>query len=560
MKTKGNNMKRIIICTLLISIWSLNVFAQNLTAKVNRNQIPEGETFLLSVEFGGRDNKEIPNFKVLDKDFTVYSVSNTYQTNIVNGEISQSKQWNLVMMPKYVGKLIIPAITMDSYTTSPVEVFVTNATNQNLQNNNGNANAPRFTISGNVDNENPYVQQQINYNLTITDTGGLQGEEPIFMATNENDWIIKNLGKPIIDSKTLNGKEIREITFKYALFPQKSGKLQVPAVKFNGFYMTKETRNDPFADIFGQDMMIGRFGMADVFATREPVVLQTKAININVKEIAKNKVGEAISRTIYLKAIGVIDSQLPELKFVQVVDLKQYPEKPLTHMNVEDNKIISIKKIVNVYIPEKSGEMTLPAIEVDWFNINTNKLEKASLPAVKIDVKAGANSINSVDEQDATTDNAASGSVETKKETMKNEINIYHVFVGLLLAFALGVLISFLMIRKKYNTNMASNKSIIEKKDIILHAKNRKIKELRDALISWASQHFNDEKISSLNDVDACVGNTNFSSELNKLSEALYSKNNIDWNETKFIDAFEKICKTKKRNGHDKELLPKLYK
>jgi hypothetical protein len=52
--------------------------------------------------------------------------------------------------------------------------------------------------------------------------------------------------------------------FKYALFPQKSGVLEVPAVRFNGFYLTRERRADPFGSFFNDDMFIAGFGMADV--------------------------------------------------------------------------------------------------------------------------------------------------------------------------------------------------------------------------------------------------------------------------------------------------------
>ena len=90
-----------------------------------------------------------------------------------------------------------------------------------------------------------------------------------------------------------------------------------------------------------------------MFATRNPVVLNTKPIEVNVRPIppANNgnwwlpaesvklyaewspqrpvfKVGEAVSRTVYLKAVGVVENQLPDIKFRDVAGLKQYPEKP----------------------------------------------------------------------------------------------------------------------------------------------------------------------------------------------------------------------------------------
>ena len=83
-----------------------------------------------------------------------------------------------------------------------------------------------------------YLQEQIPYNVVITDIGGLQGGEPVFDSSS--DWIIKSLGTPDVVSKNVNGQNVREIIFKYVLFAQKSGKLKIPAVRFNGYALSND--------------------------------------------------------------------------------------------------------------------------------------------------------------------------------------------------------------------------------------------------------------------------------------------------------------------------------
>lgn len=337
-----------LICALTIAF---NVQAQTFEAKVNRTEIPEGETFLLTLDLSGAQTNKTPDLGVLDKDFIIYSVSNAYTTKVINNDISQTRQWNLVLMPKNTGALQIPSIKLDQYQTEPITVTVRKAGETLSPQQQGQQGQPRFKIDGKIDNDNPYVQQQINYTLTIYDTGGLQGEEPVFLAGGNDEWIIKNLGEPQVKTKVINGRNIREIKFFYALFPQKSGELTAPEVRFNGFYLTRDSRRDPFGGLFGDDMFIAGFGMTDMFATRNPVVLNTKPIKVTVLPApAQNggkwwlpatdvelyaqfepanpqfKTGEAVSRTIYLKAVGVIDTQLPEINFGEVPGLKQYPE------------------------------------------------------------------------------------------------------------------------------------------------------------------------------------------------------------------------------------------
>ena len=60
---------------------------------------------------------------------------------------------------------------------------------------------------------------------------------PEFGNDNNTDWIIKQIGEPSITSQIDNGIENKLIEIRYAMFPQKSGKLKTPELIFNGYYI-----------------------------------------------------------------------------------------------------------------------------------------------------------------------------------------------------------------------------------------------------------------------------------------------------------------------------------
>ncbi len=578
-------MKRFLFVLLAFCLSVSTVSAQTFQAKVNRAELPEGETFLLTLELEGAAVNDAPDLSALNKDFTTYSVSNAYRTNIINGQMSQSRQWNLVLMPNKTGKLTIPAISLGQYRSNPVEITVAkDGESLSPQTQGQNGAQPRFKINGRVDNKTPYVQQQINYTLTLLDTGGLQGEEPVFLTDNDNDWIIKSLGAPNVDSKVINGRSIREIKFQYALFPQKSGKLEIPAVRFNGYYLTKDSRQDPFGRFFNDDIFISGFGMTDVFATKNPVVLKTEPIEIEVRpavEIPGSwwlpaesvklyaefepanpsfKSGEAVSRHIYLQAEGVIDSQLPEINLAPASGLKQYPEKPQTQMSVENGKIVSLEKITNVYIPQNAGKFILPAVSVPWFNTRSGKVETASLPPLEINVLENT----ALPQQEIpvpAVSNAEPARVlpadndEPATHTIE-KIDNMDVYLLLAVAFVLGILLSWAVM--KFMSISPKNK--ISKKDIIRNARNKDLKALRDNILEWARQTFGDENIHNLGEVADRTGSKAFSCELDKLTEVLYAQNGQDWDAASFIKAFEKVYGKKYRRTNEDAPLPKLYK
>ena len=574
------------IFTLVFFI-CFNANATDFTASVNRNPVPEGETVVLTLDYNDKTS-ETPDFSTLEKDFTIVSVSQSFRSNYINGQMSNSQQWTLVLIPATQGEITIPSIYLGKDKTSPIHLKVVAANSSNIT---PAQSGPKYAISGAVDNKNPYVQQQINYQLTILDSGGLQGSEP-YIISNDNEWIVKNLGKPKISNKIENGKKYREIQFNYALFPQKSGRLSLPRFKFDGFYLTKSSRAavDPFADIFGQDLMLGGWGLSGMFATRNPVVLTTPAEDIEVKPIplsnqgkwwlpAENvtlsasfeggiqslKTGDAITRTIILTATGVIDKQLPELNFSETEGLKQYPEKPQVESFIKGDKIVVISKINVVYIPTKPGEVKIPEISVEWFNVKTEKTEKTILPAESINVLLGN------DAEQLSPPKIENVSVNINREINKNttsaeeEISSFSVFdiiIWLIVAFVSGIFISWILFRLgKNQADKIEDKSLASlDKDVVDAAKAKNLRLLRDAIILWASKQYAPFKVTNLQDVISLTGDVNFAKQLQELNVALYGQSASDWNETDFIKTFNLMKKVKSKGHKPQKILPDLYK
>ena len=595
-------MKKFMIALVLALSFSFQALAQTLTATVNRNPVPEGEAFILTLTLDEAQNNSLsPDLKPLENDFSVYSVSNSSQINIINGVRSDTKQWNIGLIANKTGEVSIPAIKLGNLSSKPIVMKIISA-EQAAQNAaaSGNTSAsqsaqPRYSMKAEVNTPHPYVQQQVDYTVTILDTGGLQGDAPYFKDNGNNDWIIKTAAAPTVDSKTINGKTIREIKFHYALFPQKSGKLKLPQAYFRGFYLTQDrVAYDPFEDLFGNSLAGSGFGFADMFATQNPVNLVTKPIEIEVKPIPEtNKgswwlpaesvelysewspqnpkfmVGEAVSRTIYLKATGVVENQLPEIKFPSINGIKQYPEKAVSESRLNNDKIVSIQKAVNVYIPNTEGKITLPEIRVPWFNVKTNRMEVASLPATTIKVEAGKNTgaINQ-SEAGANQENLATLSNNTNPvssapvaaASAPNQSNNYQTYFMIAVAFFLGILFSYLLLKSRLSPK---NEQKSEIKDfrayIIKKAREKDLRGLRDGLFDWCSHNHPEQKVLNLKEVISLNPDKEFEQAINSLMKGLYADNAQDWDSESFIIAFENVYKRSKTAQKLKKPLPELY-
>ena len=590
MKKLGNYLFLSLVASVMLAGTAL---AQTFNAIVNRTDVPQGETFVLTLELIDGADKGNPDLSVLDKDFIVYSVGTAFNYKYINGVSSKSRQWQIALMPKNSGAIEIPSIQMDNLATQPITLNVIPANQAiNQAHNSGeetqkNANRPKFDMVAKVENTNPYVQQQVDYTITIYDTGGLQGDAPQFIDNGNNDWIIKSLGSPTIGSKIVNGRSLREITFRYALFPQKSGTLKTPEVRFQGYYLTRSRGyNDPFDDLFGGNL--GGIGFADMFATRNPVLLTTEQQNINVRPIpAENgsnwwlpakqvalmaeweprqpqfKVGEAVSRTIYLKAVGVAENQLPDIRFAQTQGLKQYPDKAISSSGLENGQVVAVKKITNVYIPTTSGAQTIPEIALDWFNIQTNQMEKAVLPAVNIEVIPSANLPEPQPEtqviQPQTSEPVAPqpSQMEDISDMSIPGGNSNMAYVIAVAAFLVGIIFSWLIFgRRRPNADEIKDYD----KYIVKSLKHNDYRALRDGLVAWGRERWQNDKITNLKEVAKAAQDKEFGAYLDELGALLYAQTPQPFNEKGFLKSFEKVRKAKIKSAKEEQPLPKLYK
>lgn len=596
-------MKKFIYVWLFALIFSLPAQAQKLEATVNRNPVPQGEAFILSLTLKDARSTLSPNLQPLEKDFNIYSIQNATNISYINGQQSQEQEWNVGLIALKPGKITIPSISVGNFSSQPLTITILDAGSVTDAQKNGAKDTqdtqPRFAMSGAIDNHSPFVQQQINYTLTVLDSGGLQLQAPIFLDQNQEDWTIMQSAEPQVQTKTINGRTMREIKFFYALFPQKSGKLTVPEVRLNGQYLTKGQRNfDPFAALFDNALSGSGFGFADTFASVNPVTLTTKPISVEVKPIPqanngqwwlpaekvslsahwepsspKFKVGETVNRVIELTAVGVIKNQLPNLNFPKVPGLKQYPEKPESDNVFINGKIAAVEKAAVVYIPTQAGNITLPEIAVSWYNIQTNKMEKSVIPAVTIKVAPadGAAAASSFEPQKTSPESP--NSFDSREQNMKQIVDEAEnfslaetapkswLYLFVALAFVLGILISYLIFKPRPKEETALPLIRNYQKYIHQKANQKDFRALRDALIDWTATRHPEERVTNLKEVAKLNAQPEFEQQLGKLMEELYANNSADWDAGAFNKAFDKAYKSSAhKKDSDTPLLPRLYK
>lgn len=552
--------------------------ADELTASLNQNEVAYGDGFELTLTYNGNDAGAMQvDLGDLQTDFSIYSTSSSVRSSFVNGVGSMQRQWKIGLMPKKTGVLTIPEIKAGQYKSQTLQINVLPAGSAVQQ--------PKSQITKSVDkmsqveadlqldNTTPYVQQELNAVLVINDNKGIEfTAEPQFI-TNADEWIVKTLRQPTVEA---NGQGGRLIKFYYALFPQKSGLQQIPAMQIEGMYTSFDEDNNQMAT-FGGLSNFFNMNMGNLFGVRKPIRLMTKPQDVNVLPIAAGygndwwlpagavgvaerwvdehptfKVGETVAREIAFAAEGVADTQLPEITLPTVKNVKQYPEKPQIESIADKNHITSQLKMRIVYIPQVVGKQVIPEIRIPWYNVNTKQKQVAIIPAATIDVEGGTENAVVSDNISTNTDTAAIKSVAPVKKGAA--LNLTWLWIAL--AFIAGLILSYVILKRTMQSNIDVPQSNL--KGIEQSLQQKDYRQLRDSLLEYGRQIFRGQNINNLNDLATCIDEPKFTEQMQILNSILYAGQTGQIDDNIILSTLKN--KQKQHHCVEKKPLPDLYK
>ena len=158
-------VKKILFLALLIFL-PLAAHAAQFTASLNGEQIAAGQSFTLELSLSGASARNDPDLSVLQRDFTIIGEGQTSNTSIINGTVSSSTGWELSLIPKHQGTLVIPPVAIET------DQGVLRTQSLNLDDVAGQA-TPAAQTSSSVNLTaaaavaDPYKSQPVRYTVTI---------------------------------------------------------------------------------------------------------------------------------------------------------------------------------------------------------------------------------------------------------------------------------------------------------------------------------------------------------------------------------------------------------
>ncbi|MCC2604528.1 BatD family protein [Planctobacterium marinum] len=385
------NISNPILCILcLVIFWANTALAAptEASATVDKNPVMVEESFRLTVTV----NDDVPGDEFdsspLLQDFVVGRTSVSRQTQMINFDTTRSTVWTTTLMPRQAGQFTIPALRVAGLTTAPIQVQVVPVSNATQAQNRD------IYITAEVEKASVFVQQQIKYTTRLHLAVDLQSgslSQPELPGAD-----IEQVGKDREFTDIINGKRYRIIERTFSIIPNSSGEYTIRGPLFDGEVIDNNRQSFGFFNRTRNVQRIAKDVDVEVLPIPEGYNehwLPSEFVQLTEEwQTSDNefRVGTPVTRTITLTAVGVTETQLPELDTLYPPSMKAYPDQAETARVQRNGTIVAQRTETVALIPNEEGTMIIPEVTLKWFNVVTKETEVARLPARSIEVLAPA--------------------------------------------------------------------------------------------------------------------------------------------------------------------------
>ncbi|HLX53652.1 MAG TPA: BatD family protein, partial [Aquella sp.] len=374
------NKKILLSFWLFINFILVNNAIAVVSATVDRSTLGLGQSLTLTID-AGKSNSE-PDLSSLNNNFDVLGTSTSSQTSIINGSVSSQKNYVISLSPKNTGKQNIPAIKVGNDTTAPISINVTkqSISEQAVQ-------KSQIFIDAKALSKPSYIGVPFIYSMKLYYSVGLTNVS--MSDINITGATIQPLGKSAQYSENLKGVNYQVLEQKFQITPNQSGNITIPPIKIKGATMDNDIENSFFSMSRPKPFSIA--SKATIISIKPIPVGITQdqwfpAKQVTVSENQPNtsttiKLGQPITRTITVAAIGVPDTSIPNLNLITPPNVNAYPDKTVANTSSNGNDLLATKVFKVAYIPTQAGTITFPETSIKWWDITSGTLKTAVIPA-----------------------------------------------------------------------------------------------------------------------------------------------------------------------------------
>lgn len=378
---------------LLRAIWLIPIllapayaWGDELVVTANHDTIGRDQTVLLAVRHNGSDADFTVDTSSLQKNFYV----------VPKGSGHQAGKWlekRFQLGPKHTGVLQVPALSITVQgkilSSQPFRLTVLNKT--------GDVDDTRLWIETHVDRASAWQRQQIIYRFSVFSTNDMVS--PRLSPPDFHGFQVEALQENAQQERVMNGRRVQVSNYRYLLFPQQSGDLRIvgPTMHATLVQTEKSQRIAAGQASFGDERHILRQKAvqgAGITIHIRPLPLAARELPVGRLKLSSGiseghgVAGEPLTWTVKVRGEKMLAISLPDLKRQMHISksFKTYPETPDISLKKSAGEALASAIWRVVVLPQASGEMSLPPIEVPYFDPDKGRIETAVAKTIEVRV------------------------------------------------------------------------------------------------------------------------------------------------------------------------------
>ncbi len=545
------------ICALTLATTA----SATVTASIDRDRIESNESFTLKITVDSTADLA-PDLAVLAQDFEVGQTSQLTEAHIVNGAVSRSVSWSVVLTPRRAGLLSIPALTIGTEQSEPLTITVVEPAKLPP----GEADV---FLASELDFDETYVQAQVLYRIRIYRAVATRQpalREPVFSGA---EVLVEQASDERNYEAVLNGRAYNVVEYVFALFPQESGEVSISPARFEARVLRDGRITG--RKLFESDSHVLKVNPIPPPPPEHPDAAWLPARDVSLtqnwsREPEGIEAGEPISRDVTVSALGQLETQIPVIDPPAVDGINVYPDRPVLSRELEADGIRGVRTDQYAMIGAGQGVVTLPPIELPWWDVTAGEWRVATLPAQELDILPSPNAPAPQTEAEP-----AAAAADPGAEAKAGPAPPPRVAPGYWRPAALALALAWLATlaawwssrRLRQEERVPPAVPPQRQQASLLKAARRAAaeqdsRELRQALLAWAGLQWPARPPRSIGDLATRVAGP-LSDELERLSGASYGKGDVRWNGEAMTRALKTITlRDEAGSGSTGDALPPL--
>lgn len=235
-----------------------------------------------------------------------------------------------------------------------------------------------------------WIGQQVVLKIELLTSGLSFRGQRIRLPDVPGALVLEDAVSTVKLSEAVAGETWQVLSYRYPMFPQRAGRIEVAPVSV-AFAVSAGYGSEAVSF----DLQTGALS----FEVRTPPGVQRPADLVTTRDFSLEvavtpapvnlRVGDAVTRTVKRTATAVSGMAFAPLPAADIPGVTVYPKSPEVDDQSNRGELVGTRVESVTYVLQQAGEVTIPGIELQWWDPVAEQLNTETVPALDLEVATG---------------------------------------------------------------------------------------------------------------------------------------------------------------------------